>query len=67
MSLAVVAQDTQTALDGLKLAEETATGFKAATEAVSDKQEKSSSEWGGWELAEDQSFQEFCIKLESFD
>ena len=59
-----MARETQTALEGLRLAEEAAHGFKEATEAISDRQEKNSSDWSGWELAEGQSFQEFCIKIE---
>ena len=40
--------------EGLRFAEEAATGFKDAT---SEKQERGSSDWSDWQLAEDQSFQ----------
>ena len=49
-------------VEGLRFAEEAATGFKDAT---SEKQEKGSSDWSDWQLAEDQSFQEFGLQVDA--
>ena len=49
-------------LGGLKFAEEAAPGFKAAT---SEREETESSDWSDWQLADDQSFQEFCLQVDA--
>ena len=59
-----VAQEAREAVEGNKLADEAAKGFREATEAVAEGQEEGLSDGSDWQLAEDKSFQEFCAKIE---